>query len=379
MKKSQSPAEAADSANSESTPQLQPEVQPSVQPEPSEPSLENGHTETAPKVTKKKRKRAKKTEGKEEESKLTEDGQSAQTEPSLSSETPPQTQELSEGPADQTNTGAQEEAADTVPQGASKKKKKKKSSNAEPGNELQEATNETQPEVKETPELNEKKALPDSPEKGGEEEKHQDCETPETIVKTHKKRKATGKKKSTSQPEPEDDPGTEKKKKKRKIPVEFEYEADEVQTEQLCPDSPADPPKIQKQQPAQSDFVSFQSSSPPAPLFCRAQGPHTPLSTKTKGATPRSDSKKVRFGLKNNQMAEFRKSDRSLLLSPEGTSRVPFDPEQKPKCGVLKSPPTPFPRQQQQQKKKKKMATPARTQKKKTGSVQARPTAADFF
>ena len=35
---------------------------------------------------------------------------------------------------------------------------------------------------------------------------------------------------------------------------------------------------------------------------------------------------------------EFRKTDRSLLVSPEGSSRVPFDPQQKPLFGVLKSP-----------------------------------------
>uniref|UniRef100_I3J928 Ribosomal RNA processing protein 1 homolog A n=1 Tax=Oreochromis niloticus TaxID=8128 RepID=I3J928_ORENI len=40
--------------------------------------------------------------------------------------------------------------------------------------------------------------------------------------------------------------------------------------------------------------------------------------------------------------AEFRKTDRSLLVSPDGSSRVPFDPQQKPKFGVLKAPPTPL-------------------------------------
>lgn len=40
--------------------------------------------------------------------------------------------------------------------------------------------------------------------------------------------------------------------------------------------------------------------------------------------------------------AEFKKTDRSLLVSPDGSSRVPFDPQQKPKFGVLKAPPTPL-------------------------------------
>lgn len=58
--------------------------------------------------------------------------------------------------------------------------------------------------------------------------------------------------------------------------------------------------------------------------------------------------------------AEFRKSDRSLLLSPDGSSRVPFDPLQKPKCGVLKSPGL----------RRKTHASPA---------PKRRPTASDFF
>lgn len=58
--------------------------------------------------------------------------------------------------------------------------------------------------------------------------------------------------------------------------------------------------------------------------------------------------------------AEFRKSDRSLLLSPDGSSRVPFDPLQKPKCGVLKTP----------ELRRKSHAGPA---------PKRRPTASDFF
>uniref|UniRef100_H3CHJ0 Ribosomal RNA processing 1 n=1 Tax=Tetraodon nigroviridis TaxID=99883 RepID=H3CHJ0_TETNG len=93
-----------------------------------------------------------------------------------------------------------------------------------------------------------------------------------------------------------------------------------------CRPSPTETPR--RPPLPQSDFVAFQTSSAPSPLFWRTRG----------GAgrkTPTSESKKVTFGLSSNQTAEFRKWDRSLLLSPDGSRRVPFDPQQKPKCGVL--------------------------------------------
>ncbi|XP_072300259.1 uncharacterized protein [Eucyclogobius newberryi] len=137
---------------------------------------------------------------------------------------------------------------------------------------------------------------------------------PRTSVKSTKKRSAAGLK-GVPQPDAEEDTGKKKKKKKKrkKIPVEFEYEAEEVQAEE-----------------------------------------------NEMNDTHNSDSKKVHFGLKNNRTAEFHRTDRSLLLSPEGPSRVPFDPDQKPKFGVLKSPPTPAP-------------------KPKKNGVRSRPTASDFF
>ena len=58
---------------------------------------------------------------------------------------------------------------------------------------------------------------------------------------------------------------------------------------------------------------------------------------------------------------EFRKTDRSLMVSPDGSSRVPFDPQQKPLFGVLKSP----------------AAIKAQTTNGKKSN--GRPTAADFF
>ncbi|KAI1885457.1 hypothetical protein AGOR_G00220400 [Albula goreensis] len=98
--------------------------------------------------------------------------------------------------------------------------------------------------------------------------------------------------------------------------------------------------KMKAQAGADSSFVTFQNPSVPAPLYCRQAkaSPSTPLSRKQSSLTPLSESKKVTFGLKNNQTAEFRKTDRSLMVSPDGSSRVPFDPSQKPRCSVLKSP-----------------------------------------
>ncbi|XP_009581297.1 PREDICTED: ribosomal RNA processing protein 1 homolog B-like [Fulmarus glacialis] len=79
-----------------------------------------------------------------------------------------------------------------------------------------------------------------------------------------------------------------------------------------------------------------------------------------------SSSKKVTFGLNKNMTAEFKKTDKSILVSPEGPSRVAFNPEQKPRHGVLKSP----------------TGTPAgepQVKKPFTISAKKRPTAMDFF
>uniref|UniRef100_A0A3Q2ZVS3 Ribosomal RNA processing protein 1 homolog B-like n=1 Tax=Kryptolebias marmoratus TaxID=37003 RepID=A0A3Q2ZVS3_KRYMA len=179
--------------------------------------------------------------------------------------------------------------------------------------------------------------------------------------------------------------GKPAKKKKRKIPVEFEYEADEVEgmttpislvtgaktkrgSDVSERSTPLSLKKSQKGKSIKSDFITFQSKTRvPQPLFCKtSRSPNTPLSSKKKRFTPMSESKKVTFGLKNNKTAEFKKTDRSLLLSPDGTSRVPFDPQQKPKFGVLKSPITPS------STKKTCSSTPRNKAKR-------RPMAADFF
>ncbi|XP_008277655.1 ribosomal RNA processing protein 1 homolog B [Stegastes partitus] len=190
-------------------------------------------------------------------------------------------------------------------------------------------------------------------------------------------------------------------KKKRKIPVVFEFEAEELEAAALIngvageetvakkttpgndvdeASMPVSSKKSQKKaragQGSALDFITFQSKAAvPMPLFCKTKGKSSPLpSSKKKIRTPNSESKKVTFGLKNNKTAEFRKTDRSLLVSPDGSSRVPFDPQQKPKFGVLKSPPTPLSSSLKKTRKSNKTSSnsPKSTPKR-------RPSAADFF
>ncbi|XP_054643956.1 ribosomal RNA processing protein 1 homolog B-like [Dunckerocampus dactyliophorus] len=188
------------------------------------------------------------------------------------------------------------------------------------------------------------------------------------------------------------------KKKKRKIPVVFEFEADELETatpvnsianraagvqkisglDGLCTPVVANKTPKSKVKTSSCDFVTFQAKGKvPTPLFYRAKRSpkNTQLGTKI-SQTPTMDSKKVTFHLKNNKTAEFRKTDRSLLLSPEGSSKVPFDPEQKPKSGVLKSSPKPLSTSIKKTpiaNRKRGLSTPNSTPKKR------RPSAADFF
>ncbi|KFO32735.1 Ribosomal RNA processing protein 1 like protein B [Fukomys damarensis] len=51
-----------------------------------------------------------------------------------------------------------------------------------------------------------------------------------------------------------------------------------------------------------------------------------------------SSSKKVTFGLKRSTTAEFKKTDKSTLVSSTGPSRVAFNPEQRSLHRVLKAP-----------------------------------------
>ncbi|XP_076210937.1 ribosomal RNA processing protein 1 homolog B isoform X1 [Aptenodytes patagonicus] len=127
------------------------------------------------------------------------------------------------------------------------------------------------------------------------------------------------------------------------------------------------PLKKKKAKPG-SDFVKFEKSTLPKPVFFR-KARSTISSTRASmqlNKLQSSSSKKVTFGLNKNMTAEFKKTDKSILVSPEGPSRVAFNPEQKPRHGVLKSPAgTP--------------AEEAQMKKPFTISAKKRPTAMDFF
>ncbi|NWT41064.1 RRP1B protein, partial [Chroicocephalus maculipennis] len=127
------------------------------------------------------------------------------------------------------------------------------------------------------------------------------------------------------------------------------------------------PLKKKKAKPG-SDFVKFEKPTVPKAVFFR-KARSTISSTRASmqlNKLQSSSSKKVTFGLNKNMTAEFKKTDKSILVSPEGPSRVAFNPEQKPRHGVLKSP-TGTPAGQPQMKKPFTIA------------AKKRPTAMDFF
>ncbi|KFR08467.1 Ribosomal RNA processing protein 1 B, partial [Opisthocomus hoazin] len=127
------------------------------------------------------------------------------------------------------------------------------------------------------------------------------------------------------------------------------------------------PFKKKKAKPG-SDFVKFEKTTLPKAVFFR-KARSTISSTRASMQLNKlqlSSSKKVTFGLNKNMTAEFKKTDKSILVSPEGPSRVAFNPEQKPHHGVMKSP-TGTPSGEPQMKK------PFTVSAKKT------PTAMDFF
>ncbi|XP_051009322.1 ribosomal RNA processing protein 1 homolog B [Acomys russatus] len=127
---------------------------------------------------------------------------------------------------------------------------------------------------------------------------------------------------------------------------------------------------LKKPLKTEGDFVKFDTRFVPKPLFfrkakgssaTRPQGPAVQLNK-----TP-SSSKKVTFGLNRNMTAEFKKTDKSILVSPTGLSRVAFNPEQRPLHGVLKTP-TSSP-----------ASTPLSAMKLPASTPKRRPRAADFF
>ncbi|NXU51959.1 RRP1B protein, partial [Turnix velox] len=127
-------------------------------------------------------------------------------------------------------------------------------------------------------------------------------------------------------------------------------------------------PLKKKKAKAGSDFVKFEKPTVPKALFFRKA--RSTISSTRASIQPNKlqspSSKRVTFGLNKNMTAEFKKTDKSILVSPEGPSRVAFNPEQKPRHGVLKSP-TVTPTGQSQMKKPFTIA------------AKKRPTAVGFF
>ncbi|DAA32961.1 TPA: ribosomal RNA processing 1 homolog B [Bos taurus] len=126
---------------------------------------------------------------------------------------------------------------------------------------------------------------------------------------------------------------------------------------------------LKKKLRTEKDFMAFDTASSPKPLFFRkARGSTAPsLGPTLQPHTTPSSSKKVTFGLNRNMTAEFKKTDKSILVSPTGPSRVAFNPEQRPLHGVLKTP-TSSP-----------ASTPLGPKKPLTVTPKRRPTAMDFF
>ncbi|XP_072254623.1 ribosomal RNA processing protein 1 homolog A-like [Pyxicephalus adspersus] len=95
---------------------------------------------------------------------------------------------------------------------------------------------------------------------------------------------------------------------------------------------PVSPPA--KVNSTSQDFVAFCKSEPPKPRYVKSSKSGIKQIQKDENC----NSKKVTFSLNKNMTAEFKRTDRSLLVSPTGSSRVPFNPDQRPQHGVLKTP-----------------------------------------
>ncbi|XP_074156636.1 ribosomal RNA processing protein 1 homolog B isoform X2 [Sminthopsis crassicaudata] len=130
-------------------------------------------------------------------------------------------------------------------------------------------------------------------------------------------------------------------------------------------------PLKKKKLKTENDFVKFENTTLPKPLFFRKSKSSVNISSPSPtiqlNKQPSSSSKKVTFGLNKNMTAEFKKTDKSILVSPTGPSRVAFNPEQKPLHGVLKTPTSSPPE------------TPLVTKKLLIAPPKRRPTAMDFF
>ncbi|XP_017562108.2 ribosomal RNA processing protein 1 homolog B-like isoform X1 [Pygocentrus nattereri] len=196
---------------------------------------------------------------------------------------------------------------------------------------------------------------------------NEECQSVEATEEPELKKKRKQKPKAAA--ENGCSPTTPLKKCKKKRNMQTEETSQENEHTVKVPEIAASvmPKKKLKMKNAssKSDFAFFQGQiKTPSPLFCKVKSkgsPSTPLSTIKTFQISKSETKKVTFGLKNNKTTEFRKTDRSLLVSPVGSSRVAFDPKKTPICSVLKSP----------------ASSPSVSVKKLT--AKRRPTAADFF
>ncbi|XP_075053652.1 ribosomal RNA processing protein 1 homolog A-like [Mixophyes fleayi] len=93
-------------------------------------------------------------------------------------------------------------------------------------------------------------------------------------------------------------------------------------------------PPAAKETSVVQDFATFQKTETPKPVYVKTlKGRGRQVSTKIN-----CKSKKVTFSLNKNMTTEFKRTDRSLLVSPAGSSRIPFNPNQRPQHSVLKTP-----------------------------------------
>ncbi|XP_026529811.1 ribosomal RNA processing protein 1 homolog B isoform X2 [Notechis scutatus] len=114
----------------------------------------------------------------------------------------------------------------------------------------------------------------------------------------------------------------------------------------------------------ENDFVKFAKTALPKPAFFRKA--KRSITAMPLSKLQSSSYKKVTFGLNKNMTTEFKKTDKSILVSPEGVSRVAFNPKQKPPHGVLKFSSSSL---METPQLKKSLVIPAKK----------RPTAMDFF
>ncbi|KAF5903284.1 ribosomal RNA processing protein 1 B-like isoform X2, partial [Clarias magur] len=196
------------------------------------------------------------------------------------------------------------------PQSVNKAKKKKRLPEAAPepaavqeASAPQTETPRRQKKVQKKPKAQSVEDVKEEPvvkKKAGTEEPHDDISTPGSTSGTpvnQKKGKKKRKLQTGGAETPERNTDAEDAMSGKKVKVSQGGEASTPVTRKKL--------KMDKTSP-KSDFVSFQGLiNPPTPLFCKTKSqPSTPrTSIKAKLLTPKSETKKVTFGLKNNKTA----------------------------------------------------------------------------